>query len=151
MTLSLVIVAINIWFVIRVARSLKSYSAYGGALGGARDILDGACRCCDNSSAERAYQGTGRCAEPCGGMGYASALQECTNLRRRRRTTSVVPAGAIPRKASPVYRSQYNPWPVSGCTLCAPGALQVGCRSSGLGSGSSYVGNDCPRRPASIW
>ena len=32
MTLSLVIVAINIWFVIRVARSLKSYSAYGGAL-----------------------------------------------------------------------------------------------------------------------
>merc|ERR1711871_1320264 len=36
MTLSLVIVAINIWFVIRVARSLKSYSAYGGALRRAR-------------------------------------------------------------------------------------------------------------------
>ena len=32
MTLSLVIMAINIWFVIRVARSLKAYSAYGGAL-----------------------------------------------------------------------------------------------------------------------
>ena len=32
MTLSLVIVAINIWFVIRVARSLKTYSAYGVAL-----------------------------------------------------------------------------------------------------------------------
>ena len=31
-TLSLVIVAINIWFVVRVVRSLKSYSAYGGAL-----------------------------------------------------------------------------------------------------------------------
>ena len=36
MTLSLVIMAINIWFVIRVARSLKSYSAYGGALRRAR-------------------------------------------------------------------------------------------------------------------
>ena len=32
MTFSLVIVAINIWFVSRVVRSLKSYSAYGGAL-----------------------------------------------------------------------------------------------------------------------
>ena len=32
MTLSLVIMLTNIWFVIRVARSLKSYSAYGGAL-----------------------------------------------------------------------------------------------------------------------
>ena len=32
MTLSLVIMVTNIWFVVRVARSLKSYSAYGGAL-----------------------------------------------------------------------------------------------------------------------
>lgn len=31
-TLSLFVVAINVWFVIRVVRSLKSYSAYGGAL-----------------------------------------------------------------------------------------------------------------------